>query len=478
MKYIGRAKQLKLLKELSSLQSSHLVVVNGRRRVGKSRLINEFAKNHHFLEFSGLAPVKGISAQDERDAFGQQFAQHFKLPPLSFNDWTDAFNHLSLQLEGNSTFTIILLDEISWMATGDDSFLPKLKNWWDLSLEKYSNRMLVLCGSVSTWIDENIINSTAFFGRISLHLVLEELSLPECYQFLQEMQFTQSYYDVFKMLSVTGGIPWYLKRIISSKSADENIRSLCFEKDGILVKEFEKIFHDLFHDRSIVYKKIIYLLSEGMLGLSAIREALKYPPGGALNKYLKDLITSGFVTKHYSWSLKNKKIGSGALYRLSDNYIRFYLKYIEVNLPKIEQNSYSTLSMNTFPGWDTMIGLQIENLLLKNRHLILQSLEISPQDIVADNPYIQKQTQRLKGCQIDYLIQTRTNNLYICEFKFNRRKMGTEIIAEVKEKIQRLSIPRGFGICPVLVHFDDIASGVYDANFFYRIIDMRDLLFN
>lgn len=476
MKYIGRAKQLKLLKELSTLQNSNIVVVNGRRRIGKSRLIYEFSKNYHFLEFSGLAPIKGITAQDERDAFARQFAQHFKLPPLSFKDWSDAFNHLSLQLEGNATFTIILLDEISWMATGDETFLPKLKVWWDLSLEKHTNLMLVLCGSVSTWIDENIVNSTAFFGRISLHLVLEELSLPECYQFLQEMQFTQSYYDIFKILSVTGGIPGYLKRIIPAKSADENIRSLCFEKNGILVNEFEKIFHDLFHTRSILYKKIIYLLSEGMLALKAIREALKYPAGGSLNKYLNDLITSGFVTKHYSWSFKNKKIGPGSLYRLSDNYIRFYLKYIEANLPKIEQNSYRTLSMNSFPGWEIMIGLQIENLLLKNRHLILQSLEISPQDIVADNPYIQKKTQRLQGCQIDYLIQTKTNNLYICEFKYNRRKIQRDIISEVQEKIQKLSIPRGFGICPVLVHFEDISNSIYDANFFYRIIDMRDLL--
>ena len=472
--FIGRKNELKKLEDLNQSNRANLVVINGRRRIGKSRLAEEFAKNKVFLSFTGLAPIDHVNDQDQRDAFARQFASHFKLPPLTFSNWSDAFSHLSLHLTPSPT--VILFDEISWMGTKDPTFLPKLKVWWDLELQKYPNVTLVLCGSVSTWIEENIIQSTAFFGRISLHLTLGDLSLPESYQFLKKEGFNQSTYDTFKVFSITGGVPWYLEQINSFQSVDENIKRLCFDKNGLLVREFDLIFHDLFSRRGTIYKKIVHLLSEGMRDLLQIRTALDYPPSGSLSDHLKALIISGFVTQHYTWSIKTGNLGRQSLYRLSDNYLRFYLKYIEPNLPKINKNSYQELSLRGLPGWDAMMDFQVETLLLSNRHLILKALNIHPQDIVADNPYLQRKTNRLKGCQIDYLIQTHTNNLFICEFKFSRREINLDIIESVQNKIKRFSVPRGFGISPVLLHFGGVTDAIHNQKYFYRIIDIADFL--
>ena len=474
MRFIGRKQELRKLKDLERSQRPVLAVIMGRRRIGKSRFAEEFGKGKIFLPFSGLAPTPHMTDQDQRDAFARKFSEHFKLPPLTFLDWSDAFAHLSDHLTDKPT--VILFDEMSWMGAKDHTFIPKLKVWWDLTLQKYPNLFLIFCGSVSTWIEENILNSTAFFGRVSIQINLEDLSLPECNEFLKQTGFKGSPYDIVKILSVTGGIPWYLEQVNPQKTADENLKDLCFKKNGLLVNEIDRIFHDLFSDRGSIYKEIVHILSKGMRDREQIRAELNYARSGSLSDYLKALITSGFVSQHYNWSLKTGKAGKKSLYRLNDNYLRFFIKYIEPDLPKINRGNYGELSLTQLPGWEPMMGFQVENMLLKNRHLLLRALDIPPSEVVADNPYIQRPLARQKGCQIDYLIQTRMNNLFICEFKFKRREMGLEIIEKMKEKISTFSSPRGYGIAPVLVHIGGVTASVYDERYFYRILDIADFL--
>lgn len=471
--FVGRKNELRRLEDLSKSGRACLAVIKGRRRIGKSRLAEEMGKGKEFLSFTGLAPVKGVTAQDQRDAFARQLTTLFRLPPLTFIDWSDAFAYLSRYLTEKST--VILLDEISWMGSKDPTFISKLKVWWDLVLQNYPSVLLILCGSISTWIDKNIINSTAFFGRVSLYVELGELFIPECRKLLNLQGFKGSDLDFFKILSITGGIPWYLEQIQAHQSADENIKRLCFEKNGLLVHEFDRIFNDLFSSRGEIYKKIIKILSQGMKDRRALQKAVSYSSSGTLSQYLKALETCGFVSKHPDWSLKTGKLGKSTLYRLSDNYLRFYMHYIEPQLAKIEQESLLEVSLSSLPGWEPMLGFQSETLLLKNRPLIYQALGIHPQDIVIDNPYFQKRSGRKKGCQIDYLIQTRSNTLFICEVKMRRRELGIEVIDAMKTKIGTFSFPKGFGISPVLLHLGPISDALLSSRYFYRMIDIADL---
>jgi uncharacterized protein len=471
--FVGRENELQRLEDLSKSGRACLAVIKGRRRIGKSRLSEEFGKGKEFLSFSGLAPVKGVTAQDQRDAFAHQLATQFHLPSFTFTDWSHAFAHLSRYLTEKPT--LILFDEISWMGLKDPTFTSKLKVWWDLVLQNHPFVVLILCGSISTWIDKNIINSTAFFGRVSLYLELNELSIPECRKLLNLQGFKGSDLDFFKILSVTGGIPWYLEQIQTHQSADENIKRLCFEKNGLLVHEFDRIFNDLFSSRGEIYKKIIKILSQGMKNRANLQKIMAYSPSGTLSHHLKALEICGFVSKHPDWSLKTGKPGKLTLYRLSDNYLRFYIHYIEPNLAKIEQGSFLEVPLSGLPGWEPMLGFQLENLLLKNRQLIYRALGIHAQDIVIDNPYFQKATDRKKRCQIDYLIQMHSNTLFVCEVKMRRRELGLEVIDAMKTKINSLSLSKGFGVSPVLLHLGPISDALLSSRYFYRIIDIADL---
>ncbi|MCB9228264.1 MAG: hypothetical protein H6618_01495 [Deltaproteobacteria bacterium] len=124
------------------------------------------------------------------------------------------------------------------------------------------------------------------------------------------------------------------------------------------------------------------------------------------------------------------------------------------------------------------MGLQLEGLLLQNRPLLLKKSGISPVDIVRSGLYRQTKTTTQQGCQIDYLVQSKTKSLFICEFKFKKREISSEIISEMQDKISRLKTPKGFAKVAVLFHLSGVASSVATHPYFYRIVDIVDFLEN
>ena len=180
---------------------------------------------------------------------------------------------------------------------------------------------------------------------------------------------------------------------------------------------------------------------------------------------------SGFISRDNTWDPKAGVMAPLLFkYRLRDNYLRFYLKYIENS----ERNIYQLKSLSSLSGWATIMGLQFQNLVLNNRYFIHEKLRISADDIVAENPFFQHKTTRNKGCQIDYMIQTRNNVLYVCEIKFLREEIKKSIISEMKEKVARLSIPRGMSFCPVLIHVNGVNDSIVDSHYFTEIINFSD----
>ena len=474
--FVGRKHELKLLNDLLKKKVASLVVIRGRRRIGKSRLVQEFARDMKYYVFSGLPPTESTTSQSQLDEFARQLSIQTGLPEIRSDDWSKLFLLLAEKVKKGKH--IVLFDEISWMGSKDPDFLGKLKNAWDLHFKNNSNLILILCGSVSSWIEKNIISSTGFFGRISLKLTIEELPLYDCNTLLKCIGFDRSQLEKFHLLSMTGGIPWYIELINPAYSASENIKHLCFENNGILVDEFKFIFHDLYGSRrGEICQRIVEFLAQGPAENSEIATALNYSRSGALSEYLEDLMLSGFICRDYTWSFKSGKDSVKlSQYRLSDNYLRFYLKYIAPKLNQIKRNQFLERSIFSFANWDGVMGLQFENLVLNNRKQIWQLLGVTPEEIVVDNPYFQRKTSKQNVCQIDYLIQTRYNTLFVCEVKFSKNEIESSVVNSVKEKISRLILPRGFAVLPILIHVNGVTQEVHDAEYFYKLIDFSQLL--
>lgn len=471
--FIGRNEELNLLRGLLEKRSASLAVIYGRRRIGKSRLVEEFGRNLKMYSFAGLAPQPHTSMQSQLDEFSRQMARQFKVEVQSFSDWGDAFSQLASYVKQGQI--ILFLDEITWLGNQDRDFLGKLKNAWDREFKKNNKLILILCGSVSAWIDKNILSNTGFYGRISLKIHLKELPIKDCDEFWQQQINHNSPHEKLKLLAVTGGIPKYLEEIKANHSAEENIKQLCFLESGLLFSDYHYIFSALLQRESEYYEKIILLLSEHNLEQQQLIEQLDVMSGGSISSYLDELVVSGFIDRDYTWHIKTGNISKLSQYRLSDNYLRFYLKYIKPNIQKIRNGQFKNHSLSALPGWASIMGFQIENLVLNNRYELKNLLGIYPDEVIYDNPYFQRKTARQKGCQIDYMVQTKFGNLYLCEIKFSRNIVRKDVIAKVQEKIKHFSVPRNFSIKPVLIHASEVHDEVVDSDFFVKIIDLANL---
>jgi hypothetical protein len=471
--FVGRNLEIKLLTDLFDLKKATIAVCRGRRRIGKSTLIQHFGnKARTFLEFQGLPPREGITNKDQLNAFSEHLARQTSLPRLKLDSWYQAFSLLNGIIKNEKT--VILLDEISWMAVKDKDFAGQLKIVWDTELKKKSKLILVLCGSVTSWIDKNILNSTGFMGRVSLEIALDELGLSHCNKFWGERAGRIDAKEKLKILAVTGGVPRYLEEINTNLSAEENIKRMCFTKEGILFSEFNRIFSDIFSRQAPSYEKIVSILAKGHKSLSEIASQLKKERNGHISRYLNDLTVSGFIAKDTVYKPGQKSRSRLCKYRLKDNYLRFYLKYIEPVSEKIRQGLYKDIALENLVEWEVIMGFQFENLVLDNIDSICQLLNININSVRSAAPYFQRKTQRQEACQIDLLIQTKYT-LYVCEIKF-RKIIPKTVIGDVQEKAEKIKPKKGLSIRPVLIYSGELEQGISEEDYFDKIICFEDLL--
>lgn len=472
--FVGREAELAILKEFLGKKTASLIVGKGRRRIGKSRLMGEFAKNMTFYAFAGLAPTDQTTAQSQRDVFAAQLSQQTGLPELKVDDWSKLFQLLHEKTQKGRV--VILFDEISWMGDKDSDFLGKIKHAWDQQFKNNPKLIVIICGSASAWIEENILSSTGFLGRVSFTLTLDELALKDSVKFWGNAGQHITPYEKLKLLSVTGGVPRYLEELNPALTAEENITALCFRRGGILVDEFEHIFSNVFRRRTPLYRAIVECLATGSKETTEIAAALQVELTGLLSEYLEELVLCGFIKREYTWNLQAGRDSRLSRYRLSDNYLRFYLRYISPYKARIERGGVAFKSIASLPEWRAMMGLQFENLVLNNRTLVQGALGIEPVDILNDNPFFQRPTSKQAGCQIDYMIQTKFETLYVCEIKFSKHAIGCEVIDEVQQKIERLNRPRGISCRPVLIHVNGVSEDLVDRDYFASIIDFSEFL--
>ncbi len=251
---------------------------------------------------------------------------------------------------------------------------------------------------------------------------------------------------------------------------------MCFNPDGLLFNEFEHIFSNTLLTRTDAYQRLIEQLIKGRMEPKKLCEAIGEKLNQRLTNYLLELVNAGFIARDYTWHLKSGKLSKLSHYRLQDNYLRFYLKYIYPRRAQIEKGAYQDISLSQLPGWSSMMGFQFENLVINNRQALLRLLHIPPEEVLYDNPFFQRCTATQAGCQIDYLIHTRFNILYVCEVKFTKREIKADVINEVQAKIEKMKLPKSFSYRPVLIHVNGASEDVEESEFFSHIISFEQLL--
>jgi AAA+ ATPase superfamily predicted ATPase len=468
--FFGRAQELSELDATARLPGAKFIVIKGRRRVGKSRLAQEFGKRHPDMALyylTGLPPSDPPAAQRERENFASQLSRVFKIPKPTSDNWDELLWHLADRVKSGNA--ILVLDEINWIGHADRKFSSKLWALWETELSGLSNFILILSGSLAGWIDDQFSSHTGYLGRISWNTTLDELPLRDALLFFGVRRARISIYEQLTILLITGGIPRYLEEIDPRQTAEENIKRLCFSQAGLLFNEYDQLMNDLFQGRNKIYRDIIEALTEHPLTLNELNAAISKQKSGVMSAYVEDLEKSGFLMRHHAWNPRTGRLSNRYKIRIIDNYVRFYLKAIRPAAGRIKAG-LDTLPASLYG----VLGLQFENLVLKNKRLLLSALGVRLEEIVREGPYFQNHTTKHAGCQIDYLIQTR-HSLFVVEVKFSKSELTSAVVQEVRRKVAALITPRNLSIRPVLVHVNGVAEGVESADYFDRVVDFGAL---
>ena len=473
--FVGRDRELEDLASFWGRDHGVLISCRGRRRIGKSTLIEEFASRtaNQFLPIVGLAPRKGMTDAKQRAHFCEKLAEYAERDVVYAETWSKAFRQLD-ELLGRPGRTVVLLDEISWMGGHDPDFAGYLKEAWDLLWHRHANLIVILCGSVSAWIAENILDSTGFVGRDSFDIDLGELSLSDSVKLFGPLSDRLSTMEKLDVLSLTGGVPKYLEEVRPELSVDENFRRLCFLPRSLLFREFDETFSEVFGARVATRGKVLRLLLDRSLSTSELAEADGKVPNGGYAKAIRDLRYAGFVAEESGLSPLTGRPLKEIRYRVKDNYARFYLKNIEPKVAAIKSGLFEFSSLEQLNGWDSILGLQFQNMILNRVTDLFPHLGLERSLVLSAAPYVQNATARNRGCQVDLLIRTE-RMLMVVEIK-RQKQIPHGIIDEVAEKVRRLRHDGRLSVRTALVYDGELVKSVPADRYFDFIVSADKLL--
>ena len=476
--FFGREVELGELEGLWGKRIASLVTCRGRRRIGKSTLVEEFARRSgaRFIKLEGLRPKKGMTARDQLEFFAVKLSAQTgcdKTPP---SDWYSAFVRLDRELGGRDR-KVVLLDEISWMAQFSLTFPEILKNAWDDLFKKHANLVLVLCGSVSSWIRDEIVENRAYVGRRSLDIVVGELPPQECLKFWGKRASRIAPREIIDVLSVTGGVPRYLEDVNPSLSAIDNIKRLCFTPKSVLREDFDDMFDDVITEQPKFSARVLRTFVDGAKTATEVADALGITKGGDVTAAIGNLVEAGFLAEAGQINPETGRELREKRFRIRDNYARFYLKCIEPHKRIIDDGAFEIASLDELEGYDSIMGLAFENLVVNNYRLLLPLLHLDGVVITSAGPYLRRGTKGprgRKGCQIDLLVQTRRT---VCIVEVKRMKeISREIIADVDRKVRAIKRREGVSIRTALVYDGHLAPVAKADGYFDAIIPISKLL--
>ena len=468
---IGRENEIKRLDRAMSEKEAQLIIVYGRRRVGKTFLINEYYDNSFAFKFTGSENQKNRE-QLKNFILELNNVSHKKhdVP----KDWTEAFFALRNHLESldSKKKQVVFFDELPWMDKINSGFLDAFEWFWNSWGSTRKNLVFIVCGSATSWMVEKLDeNKGGLFNRQTCRLFLEPFDIRHTEMYLNSRNIFWSRYDIVQVYMIMGGIPFYLRLLDSKKTLNENIDDIFFGKRAELWNEFEHLYHTLFSN-SEQYIKVAEALSEKRSGLSREELVKKtgLPSNGVLTKMLSNLEKCGFIRANKEYGNKKR----GMRYQLSDYYSLFYFKFIRDNYGK-DEHFWS--NMNDNPARRAWSGLTYEQVCKDHINQIKQTLGIS--GVLTEVSTWNKQgDDNEKGAQIDLIIERRDRVINLCEIKFSVREYeidkAYDLALKNKVEVFRKATKNTDTIIITMITTYGVKKNMY-SNYIGKEVRMEDL---
>jgi uncharacterized protein len=409
--FVGRAFEIARLSALQKSNKAELIVIYGRRRVGKTFLIKEY----YNYTFDFYVTAKGSEfTQDQLIVFNDALIAHGATKcNTEPSNWKIAFDRLKLLLKKKKAKKNInvFIDELPWFDTKGSNFVVEFEHFWNSWASEQKNLTFIVCGSATSWIINEIINNTkGLHNRVTQQIKVLPFTLSETEQFLQTKKINFSINQLLEIYMVIGGIPFYLDALLPNLSATQNIEYLFFKENSPLRNEFKNLYKAVFKKHE-AYENLVAILATKNYGITRqeIIDISSKASGGTLTNILSDLESCGFIKSYPSFDEKPKN----TIYRLSDYFTQFYFKFMTQKKMYQKNGWINMLDNPTHRVWQ---GLQFEQVCIDHIQAIQFKLGIEGifSTIGAWRGSIDK-----NKVQIDLLINRRDDVINICEVKFS-----------------------------------------------------------
>lgn len=470
-KFIGRKFEFDKISKIDSLGRAAIVVVYGRRRVGKTELIEQAFRNRNILKFEGM---EGGGEKRQVQVFLDQLAKYVQDPlisKLSLSGWSEVFQLLAKYTnEGKWT---IFLDELQWMASYRKRLISELKFVWDNYFKQNDQLILVLCGSSPSFMINKVIKSQALYNRSEFEIPLQEFSVSETNSFLSSKK--RSPREVMDAYLNVGGVPEYLSYLNDESSVFLGLCKNSFTRGSFFSSEYERIFTSSLGS-NMDYRKIISFLSGRKFATrDEIASHLKAKSGGGLSEILSHLEICGFITKYSPFNLGEDS--HLTRFAITDQYLQFYFKFIHPVSSKIQNGDFDkdpthAINQQVYQKW---LGFSFERFCRKHHRLIARQLGFEAVEYQVGT-FFDSSSKELPGFQIDLVFDRRDNVYTICEVKYLMERVSKRVIREFEEKLKRFPNPKKKTIQKVLITTEGQDSSLEKEHYFDRTILLEDIV--
>lgn len=431
---IGRHEELEALHESLYAHESEFIAIYGRRRVGKTYLVNKAFNGEFAFQYTGL---ENKNNKDQLKAFHLALTEQGLAKCACPKNWVEAFYQLQHLLEAKSgqqqynNKKIVFIDELPWMDAPKSGFVEALGNFWNRWAAWAENIVLIVCGSATSWMFNKVLkNHGGLYNRVTKRIPLYPFNLAECEQLSQRLNLGWDRMQLAEAYMIIGGIPHYWNKFSRKLSLAANIDRLFFEKGADMAVEYSVLFSSLFSHPE-AYECIINALAQKKKGLThkEIAEAIGYKISGRLTTILQNLELCGFIEKVSQPLKKNRD----SLYQLIDNFVLFYNEFIYKK--EVKPNYWSThLDSSAHSAWS---GLAFERLCFQHKKQISKALGISG---VYTAWYAWSAAANIdkgyNGMQVDMVIDRADGVVNLCEAKFSSKPYAITpaYIAELRQR--------------------------------------------
>ncbi|MCC8037627.1 MAG: AAA family ATPase [Bacteroidales bacterium] len=411
---ISREKECDELQAALESDRSEFVVVSGRRRIGKTYLVETFFDHQYDFTFVGAhnAPAS-VQRLDFAKALTKHSGRHCKIP----RNWYAAFDQLEEYLEGLQLDRkiVIFIDEMPWVDTPKSNFVVALERFWNGWAARRNDVVFIATGSATSWMSDKLLgNKGGLHARVTRNLHLAPFTLRETEEYLCTRGIGWDRYQITQAYMAFGGVPFYLSLLESRLSLAQNIDALFFSSKSRLKQEFHNLFHALFKGAE-TYINVVKLLAEHSGGLThaEIGAALN-TEGSFLSNVLNNLEQCDFISRftHYG----NAKRES--VFRLIDHYSLFYQKFVG---DQDRHNPRWWSSHNDSPSAAAWMGCSFELVCLTHAEQIKKALGISGISVdLYTWRYNGDHSKEMPGFQIDLILERADRHIHLCEMKFSK----------------------------------------------------------